>query len=129
MFARSLVTAAMLAGIASSIAVAPAHAEFDFAAAEKSAIGIIAEACANKWGTEYEMQVYCRKTETEAMKAVYRLAKEIKTGTADYLTPEAAKVAGDVMNACFQKWPGEYGMIAYCFRNQMAAYAELQRSP
>jgi hypothetical protein len=93
---------------------------------EREAPGYIAKACEQKWGTNYEMQVYCRKNENEAARSFFSTSRTIIGALKDPATRDNAKVMAGILNTCFEKWQGKFEMITYCFKNQAAAYKQLQ---
>jgi hypothetical protein len=50
---------------------------------EREATKSIANQCAAKWGSDYEMQLYCRKRQNEAAKSFYNATRVLKEGLAD----------------------------------------------
>jgi glutathione peroxidase-family protein len=95
---------------------------------ERGASSYIAKACEQKWGNNYEMQVYCRQNENEAARSFYATARKITSALKDPATRDNAEVMTEIQHTCFNKWQGKFEMIVYCFKNQAAAYKQLQES-
>ena len=70
---------------------------------EKDAVPMIAEQCAKKWGTDYEMQLHCRNDQTEMAKFFYDVIRDIKQMLQKPEKREEAKVFSEIADRCFRE--------------------------
>jgi hypothetical protein len=81
----------------------------------------IAQHCSAKWGTDYDMQVYCRRKHTDALDRLAELSKPWFAESAQYSTELK------LLDACDRKWRSEFDMTLYCVNKQLGALKELRR--
>jgi hypothetical protein len=65
--------------------------------------------CRDKWGSNYEMVLYCIKNQSAAKR-------------------EISGYYGMIKNNCKKKWGSNYEMVLYCIKNQSAAKREIERN-
>jgi ribosomal protein S2 len=96
----------------------------------RDAIPVIASTCAQKWGTNYDMQLYCRNKQTAAMELLLNTMARAADRAADPATISSGKIWGGIIKECFHKWlsdDGNFDMANYCIEKQTTAYNQLQR--
>jgi hypothetical protein len=95
---------------------------------EKEGIALAAKRCANEWGTDYGMQLYCRNKEATAARTFYATSRALKAAMTDPSKEKDARVLSRIMHRCFEEWPAEYSMVLYCFKKGANAYKTLQEN-
>jgi hypothetical protein len=101
-------------------APSPAPAKLTFEEWVKTATNAVYKHCEQKWGSEFDMQVYCR---TNQMKAMHWFIAETK-----WMEESPDQVVKEkIMTTCVGKWDIEFDMVKYCYENQVRAYKKLQR--
>src|SRR5262245_50221580 len=92
---------------------------------ERESAKVIADQCERKWGTDYDMQLFCLRKEKAAAHMFYEFSKQViaKLNEGD----PKARVAARVSQECFHRWIGEFDMVVFCIREQLKAYEALQR--
>jgi hypothetical protein len=93
---------------------------------EKEALEqFIPQSCEKEWPNNYRMQVYCREKESEAARWAYFATKSIRAAVLEQKTD--ANVIAKIMGQCFGEWPGNFRMIAHCFKKEVDAFYILRK--
>lgn len=74
--------------------------------------------CQEEWPTDYRMQEYCVKQQTEAVSALGK-SNPSDVGLAAFRI---------IRGKCAEEWPRDFKMRAYCERQQVEGYRALQSS-
>lgn len=72
--------------------------------------------CKEKWGSDYEMQKYCRKQIQKGWIEISSLIELYGKHGTEY----------KIINQCWHKWYPQLNMVAYCVKNQIEAYQSLK---
>jgi len=128
---RTLITAAILAAALGTASAGTAldtirqtpNASID--QMEKEAVEMISKFCADRWGRDYDMQLFCRKKQTAAAKEFYDIARDIKSEYGAGTSADILDVAAETLNFCFIRWEGDFDMTMFCTKKQLEAWEKL----
>jgi hypothetical protein len=84
----------------------------------------VAEACANQWGADYDMQRYCRGKQVKALANIAII--EARHDEAEKIGNSTVPTFRRVLDRCRSQWSTDYDMVVYCYNKQARAYLDLQ---
>lgn len=79
----------------------------------------INQRCEEKWGTDFQMQEYCRGQHMEAARKLSAMMKSMPSEIGETRWNQ-------IFGGCATKWDTDYQMIEYCTNNQIEALRKLR---